>query len=559
MSAASSAVSGLYPGAGGCLEEHPVMRRVAVPTCVSWLLVAAASFGSLGGIATGHAQEQDRPAHPAAPQDAPPRNGGQPSRSPRSWPVSSALGLGVLGGLVGLVVVRWRRRGSTGRAAPNRESLHAVASAPPTNRASVLELARRLEDAMKHDRSLGISMTVEELAGIGGSEAAHAVLGALGCRPAEGRRSAWKALGRIGDTSRMQDITDAFQRERDAHVKSVAVEALEALADARAVPCLVETLNDNALSGKAEQALLKIGVTDPAYLLELLRHPGPGVRKYAIRALDRIRFDRLPDVLLGILTQDQSTDVRIVAAELVAIAGDDTVIDALVEIVRRDPDARMRRAAAERLGKFGKVVLEKVKALLKADDRAVRECALTALNGMDVDKQTRELLYKTSSTDGDPAVRILAAGVLLRKGETGKLGKLIEALGAEEEQVAAIAESALTDAGDAARGALLGLLESGRSSPRVRRGACRVLGVLGRGDPTLATAFGRHDPVREALERALRDPELAPDAAGALTRMGFRYGPCMRCGRWIETRVRRHCAPCETALQEESHRRTMGR
>lgn len=184
-------------------------------------------------------------------------------------------------------------------------------------------------------------------------------------------------------------------RSPDLSVRRSAMHFLEDLED-RAVPALdflIERLDDpdrflrwaaarvvgNMPADKAVKAV-------PA-LRRVLSYPDVDVRMAAVAALVRLEHlakDALPELEKGILQPHRDPEYRIAVMKALISIGPTNSITAIPTIVKalKDGDVRVRRTAAEVLGRFGPLARQAVPALREAlgdDDAEVRENASLAM------------------------------------------------------------------------------------------------------------------------------------------------------------------------------------
>ncbi len=148
-------------------------------------------------------------------------------------------------------------------------------------------LTRLLRDRDEEVRNFSAVM----LGNIANREAVSALILSLRDIDANVRHSAAEALGRIGDRSALFPILELLNQ--DFWVQYPAIVALGEMRDARAVPYLINLLNDEMLSLPSIKALGKIG--DPRALLtlgEIVTHDSIALSGAAVEAIVAIEMNR---------------------------------------------------------------------------------------------------------------------------------------------------------------------------------------------------------------------------------------------------------------------------
>lgn len=181
--------------------------------------------------------------------------------------------------------------------------------------------------------------------------------------PANGREP---LLGGNG-AARLPELIAALRDDADPDSRLAAIRALGQIADARALPDLLEALHsgDVRLRRHAAWALGRIGERDRAAaasaipgLLAALRRPGGRMREVSAWALGRIGSVNAVPALREALS-DRNSVVRRAAAEALGLTGSAlesaplrTQIVLGLEKLLADPDRSVRRAAAEAMGRI---------------------------------------------------------------------------------------------------------------------------------------------------------------------------------------------------------------
>lgn len=164
------------------------------------------------------------------------------------------------------------------------------------------------------------------------------------------RRSAAKALGRIGGARAVEPLIEALRVK--GWVQEAAVDALGNIGDARAAEPLIAYLMINGGGFASEvdriyEAIAKIGAPAVAPLIAALRVQD--------RAPVRAEPGRPAQVAAVLTFEGQKEDAykRRYAARALGRIGDARAFDPLVATLRSDPDAFVRWAAAAALGDLG--------------------------------------------------------------------------------------------------------------------------------------------------------------------------------------------------------------
>jgi HEAT repeat protein len=198
---------------------------------------------------------------------------------------------------------------------------------------------------------IAIAQTLQGI-GRGGVAAVPALLEAI----EENRcdlRSAFSALGSIGDLSALPALIDAAN-----HGSEAAVEALGDLGSKEAVPVLIDALDKNEYhSEAAATALGKIGDPRavPALIRNILLEKEERYKDWpyaAIYALGRIGDPSALPVLIQTLKHENSWS-RSAAAHVLGEMHEPSAVQSLIEQVIAGRDQDSSCAAAEALGKIG--------------------------------------------------------------------------------------------------------------------------------------------------------------------------------------------------------------
>lgn len=317
---------------------------------------------------------------------------------------------------------------------------------------------------------------------------------------------------------------------RDIGTRQTAAESLYQHSP-QSVPLLVASLQDTAYSTwvPAYQLLKRIGYLAVPPAIRALQSDRPGNRIALEGTVRDICFENAQcDSILGAAVADPRASVREVGLEALRIFNDttpDSVRVAVVVGALRDPDARVRAAAADRLREVPGSSIGVVHGLFAAahdTDEQVRAAAVYGLDYKGDAPDILDTLGQLLTDDPSADVRGRAALVLSWAGTAARvtLPSLIKALGDSTAYVRSAAARAIGATGpadaspttDQAVAALRGRLAD--DSAFVRFAATQALGLLGQPAVTgVEEAAMNQDTAtrREAvywLARRLPVPEL---------------------------------------------------
>jgi HEAT repeat protein len=143
-----------------------------------------------------------------------------------------------------------------------------------------------------------------------------------------------------GDVDALIDLLiSRYQLDREK-----AADYLGEIGDSKAVPALIEALEDPVISWIAAESLGKIGdkrAVQP--LIATLGSDEKWLRRNAAKALGRIRDPAAVEPLIKLLS-DRKHDVRQAAAEALGAIGERESVGAL-QLLSADPDEKVRKAA----------------------------------------------------------------------------------------------------------------------------------------------------------------------------------------------------------------------
>jgi predicted Zn finger-like uncharacterized protein len=273
-----------------------------------------------------------------------------------------------------------------------------------------------------------------------------------------------------GDASSLPKLL-ADLGSTDAQVRTRAALGLGDLGpDAQtAIPALFKVLKDRdeTVARQAARSLRSIGAPtrdDLPLLIGGLRDANMRVRDYAVEALGMMGAEArsaVPDLAEVLKAKEGQAELRRQAARTlgqIGAAASAQGVPALTEVLK-DPDAVIREAAAEALGKFGsqgRAAVPPLLAALEDSETAVRRAALAAL--AQLRPEAKEVLpkLKPAFKDADAQVRRNALDVL---------GQLGAEAGKDKEALAAL--KAALDDNDLCKNALAALARIGPPAKEV--------------------------------------------------------------------------------------------
>ena len=175
------------------------------------------------------------------------------------------------------------------------------------------------------------------------------------------REQAAKSMGLLQDSQSVQGLIIAC-RDRDGAVKSAAAEALGRIGDPTAVSTLIKLFKDTSkiVRETAGTALVYIGEESIPALIQTLKDPHFVVRCHGVRALGGMTTDyqmgrawtkdvRVVDSLVAVL-KDEDRAVREDATIALGIIGDSRAVAGLIEAMK---DGAVKRHAIAALGMIG--------------------------------------------------------------------------------------------------------------------------------------------------------------------------------------------------------------
>lgn len=165
-------------------------------------------------------------------------------------------------------------------------------------------------------------------------------------------KAAW-ALGELKSTDALDELMAAVG-DANADVRQYAISALSSLEDQRAMPAFLRALRDPNVDVR-RQAVSAISDTEglqraPRELVDALNDEDQEVRESAIRALGEIKDVSTVSAVMPLARGGQPLAIREAAIEALGEFGGAQVEALLLELIK-DPDPKIRRLAAQGLGR----------------------------------------------------------------------------------------------------------------------------------------------------------------------------------------------------------------
>ena len=395
---------------------------------------------------------------------------------------------------------------------------------------------------------------LDAVASIGGPEAQHGLLAAIGDQRPERRMAAAQALGRLGGPEALARLEAALD-DRDLQVRMAAATSLEGLGFDPATlrvkrPSTAELLaglaDDNrairvqvagslgawgdpqagdALAGAmadkdawvantAQTALARLGDARAVAPLgeRLFRFDGFGfgfgaVEEEVAEALGAIPHPEAARLLIDALDDEDDWGRPAVVSALVAIG--DVAVSPLIEVLG-EPNLRSRLGVGSILTTIGLPAVSPLLRVVRAEDPGMEDA--TEILGMIGAAAVPDLLDALS--DPSPVVRALIAAALGTTQDDRAAQPLVSLLGDADEDVRATAAAALAELGEPAIAPLVEALTSG--DPTTRAEAAAALGEAAAGEALQPLLEALNDPeplVRRNAITALpllREPGIEP-------------------------------------------------
>jgi HEAT repeat protein len=164
------------------------------------------------------------------------------------------------------------------------------------------------------------------------------------------RAEALQALGARGGKGAVEAMQWVAAADSESNVARTAVEALARLGTPEAVAALVNLTAEPARREDCVEALSRLGEQKIELIGRGLANAQPSVRRALVDALGRMKHT-LASELLSQALDDQDMSVRLAAINALAHIGSRRAERKLVEMMRADPEAAVRRAAQKALSR----------------------------------------------------------------------------------------------------------------------------------------------------------------------------------------------------------------
>jgi len=286
-------------------------------------------------------------------------------------------------------------------------------------KASVPYLVKLLKDADEQVRNFASVM----LGDIGNREAVGPLITALRDRDVNVSHSAAEALGKIGDRSALFPLMELLKDE--FWVQYSAITAIGAMRDYRAVPQLVQMLDNEMLAGVVITALGQIGDPRALYplgrILPKLDTTVAGQAARAMMEIYRCATDSLsfknslaeyhqPEHIKKVIDEEgveklrfllgASNDHDVLEAVIMVLGwyGDLSAIDTFFTLLR---DSSLMGAVESSLFSFGKLALKHLNAALDHENDNVKIVALRTLRYLDLPEREERIAELLCSTNAE--------------------------------------------------------------------------------------------------------------------------------------------------------------
>src|SRR6185503_8756516 len=156
------------------------------------------------------------------------------------------------------------------------------------------------------------------------------------------------ALGARGGQGVVESIQWVAAADSDPTVAQAAIDALSRLGTAEAIAALVNLTADAPHREASVEALSRLGEQKIEMVATGMASAHRGVRRAIADALGRMKHP-LASELLSKALDDEEASVRLEAIQALAHIGSRSAERELVELMRRDPNPLVRRAAEKAL------------------------------------------------------------------------------------------------------------------------------------------------------------------------------------------------------------------
>jgi len=265
-----------------------------------------------------------------------------------------------------------------------------------------------------------------------------------------------KTVRTINDTLAFDALLLQLNQEPVGTNRAALALALSQSRDLRAVPELVKLLNDSeplivaeagasALANLGPQLIEKDPATAKVVSTRLRavfqqRTGGPGaerLREMVVQALVPLRDPKMLETYLRLINPQETETVRRFALKGIAELHEPSAIDLVVDCLKRDNDASVKREAIVTIGVIGSTdqfqILYEYMQPATASDAAVREQAWQVFQSLLPQANTEQVNKWPGRFQGDPDKKVIVlkalADKLLKDKNEGELAKIQQSIG----------------------------------------------------------------------------------------------------------------------------------
>ena len=231
-------------------------------------------------------------------------------------------------------------------------------------------------------------------------------------------------------TAAVEPLMELVQQDKETSVRRVAVTALVAIGDARALPSLVAALgdSDSSVRNTARNAMKSFKELAIPELLKGLKHEKKEVRSGAAGVLGEMKAVAGVEALMEVVQTDKEGEVRGAAVRALGSIGDVRALPVLVEALGDSDYNTSRFYAPDAVKSFKEAAIPELLKGLKHEKKEVRSGAAVVLGTMKAVGAV-EALMEVVQTDKEGEVRGAAVRALGTIGDVRALPVLVEALG----------------------------------------------------------------------------------------------------------------------------------
>jgi len=209
----------------------------------------------------------------------------------------------------------------------------------------------------------------------------------------------------------IEDLLIESLRDEDIEIKTLAIMALGRIGSKKAVPYILEQLEDENLTIVCAGALAKIGdrrAFDP--LIKKLGHPNPYIRQSIISALNSLGHPEMRERVKELLVSNNCYEKES-AIKIIGYFGYEEYKDDLIKLLEEDNE-EIRKAVYENIVFFDdERIFEILKSGLEKEKRKIREVIARAL--IYIEKEKALPLIEIALKDSSPWVRYYAVKSLV--------------------------------------------------------------------------------------------------------------------------------------------------